>query len=700
MRPKCAFTTPAAALAALLTTVLHLGGAGAVFAEAPKVPGDAPSGTNLSIEDVSVSVERSLDRSADPCSDFYRFACGGWLDQVQLPADENQWVRSFSVIHERNRELLQELIEGAAANPGNDPDRRKVGDFYGSCMDEAAVEKAGLSPVAPWLAKIDAARDRDALFVLSGELQTLNAAPFFDIEVFADLKDPNTTVAHLSQGGLGLPERDYYLATDAQKKALRAAYVTHVEKMLVISGLSGAAARKEAAAILAFETALARASRPVEQMRDVQKLHHRLDAAGLGKLASRLPWERYFKALSRDEVGAINVMTPEFFPALQRELGKTSIPTLKAYLRYQLLSSTAGLLDNATYGEYFDFEGRTLAGQQEPQPRWKRCIAATEQAMGEAIGRLYVQERFAGDSKTIATRMIGQIADAFAASLPELAWMDEPTRQAALVKKGTLAWKIGFPDEPRDYSKLAIARGSHFSNAVAARQFEAARQLSQVGKPVDRKEWSMNAQTVNAGYNPLQNAFTYPAGILQPPFFHKDFPLAMNLGGMGFVMGHELTHGFDDQGSKFDSKGSMTDWWAPESVKGFEERTACIEKQYGAYEIEPGVKVNGKLTLGENIADNGGLKQAWNVLQQRQKERGEGPTVAGFSEDQLFFIAAAQVWCAEATKEAERLQVQTDPHSPSKFRVQGPMVNHPGFAGAFSCAAGTPMNPVAKCEVW
>jgi len=670
------------------------------LAAAPKVAGDAPAGTNLSIEDVSVSVQRSLDRTADPCTDFYRFACGGWLDEVELPADETEWVRSFSVIHERNRELLKELIEDAAKNPGSDPERRKVGDFYGTCMDEAAVEKAGLTPVAPYLAKIDAAADRSALFALSGEIQTLQAAPFFNAEVFADLKDPNTVVAHFSQGGLGLPERDYYLASDAGKKTLRAAYEKHVARMLALSGMPESAAKKQAMAILVFETALAKASRPIERMRMVEELHHRLDAPGLEKLTPKLAWESFFRAFGRPDLQAINVQTPEFFPALEREIGKASLATLKAYLRYQLLSATAGLLPDKVYAEHFDFQGRTLAGQQEPQPRWKRCIQATEQAMGEAIGQLYVKERFAGNSKELALGMIGNVADAFAASLPGLSWMDELTRQAALIKKGTLAWKIGYPDEWRDYSKLTIARDSHFANAVAARRFEAARQLAQVGKPVDRKEWGMNAQTVNASYNPLQNAFTYPAGILQPPFFHKDFPVAMNLGGMGFVMGHELTHGFDDQGRKFDAQGVLTDWWTPASVKGFEERTACIDQQYSAFEVEPGVKVNGKLTLGENIADNGGLKQAWDVLQERQKLRGEGPTVAGLTEDQLFFVAAAQVWCTEATKEAERLQVQTDPHSPSKFRVIGPMVNHPGFAGAFACAPGTPMNPAAKCEVW
>jgi predicted metalloendopeptidase len=470
-------------------------------------------------------------------------------------------------------------------------------------------------------------------------------------------------VAHFSQGGLGLPERDYYLSDSEEKKVLRGKYVAHVGRMLAFAGLSdGAEAARQAEAILAFETALATASRPVERMRIYDELHNRLDAAGLAKAAPSLPWSAYFTALGRPDLTQINVMTPEFFEALAREIGKTDLATLKAYFRHHLLNATAGLLPDRVYREQFDFQARTLAGQAEPQPRWKRCIQATGGAMGEPVGKLYVAERFAGSSKEVATKMVGEVVDAFAASLPGLAWMDDATRKAALVKKGTLAMKLGYPDEWRDYSRLTVAPGTYFANAIAARQFENAWQLAKVGKPVDRKEFPMSPQTVNASYNPLQNAFTYPAGILQPPFFHKDFPDAMNLGGIGFVIGHELTHGFDDQGRKFNEKGELTDWWTEGSVKAFEERAACIDRQYSAYEIEPGVKVNGKLTLGENIGDNGGLKQAWDALQKRQKARGEAPNFAGLTEDQLFFVAAGQVWCTERTIESERLQVQTDPH--------------------------------------
>lgn len=684
----------------LVRSAAALALAAAPLLAGPKVPADAPAGADLAPAAIAASVAASMDPQADPCADFYRYACGGWLDQVELPADESEWVRSFSVIHERNRELLRELIEQAAADPAGDPDRQRVGDFYGACMDEGAIEAAGLAPVAPWLAKIDAAPDAAALFALAGELATIQARAFFDAEVFADLKDPKTQVVHFSQGGLGLPERDYYVSEAEDKVALRSQYVAHVARMLELSGLPADEAAARAGEVLAFETALARGSRTIEQLRKVEELHHRLDAAGLEQLAPLLPWERFFAAAGRADLSAINVMTPEFFVTLEREVRGAPPALLRAYLRYHLLTDTATLLPARVYEAHFDFYGRTLAGQQEPQPRWKRCISATEQAMGESLGKLYVARAFTGRSKEIATAMIGDIADAFAESLPGLAWMDEATRRAALAKKRALGMRMGYPDAWRDYSNLAISRASHFANALAARRFEAARLLAQVGTPVDRKEWPLEAQEVNASYAPLQNIFTYPAGVLQPPFFHKDFPDAMNLGGIGYVMGHELTHGFDDQGSKFDADGALTDWWTKASLDAFAARTACIRDQYGAYEVEPGVKVNGELTLGENIADNGGLKQAWQVLQQRQLERGEGPKVAGLTEDQLFFVAAAQVWCTEATPEAERLQVQTDPHSPSRFRVVGPMVNHPGFAATFACPAGAPMNPAEKCAVW
>jgi endothelin-converting enzyme/putative endopeptidase len=664
-------------------------------------PGDPPAGADLDRATIERSVAGGLDREADPCVDFYRYACGGWLDATELPSDQPIWVRSFSLIHEANRELLRGLIEKSAETPGDDPDRRRVGTFYAACMDEKAVEKAGLEPLAPWLAEIDAAKDAAALFVLAGKLQRIDAAPFFDIDIDGDFKQPTTVVAHFSQGGLGMPERDYYLSDDESKAELRAAYEQHVAKILELAGTPAERAAAEAKAILAFETALARASRPAEQMRIYDQLHHRLDAAGLAEKAPALPWKAYFAALGRPDLDAINVMTPEFFEALSKEVPAADVATLRAYLRYQLVTGTATLLPDAVYQQHFDFYARKLSGQQEPQPRWKRCVGATEQAVGQAVGKLYVAERFSGDSKQVADEMIGGLVDAFEASLPELAWMDDATRKAAREKAGTLVFRIGYPDKWRDYSKLELERGDYFANTLAARELESARQLAKVGGPIDRDDWDWNPQVVNAGYHPLRNDHTYPAGILQPPFFHKDFPAAMNYGAIGYVIGHELTHGFDDQGRKFDAQGRLSDWWTPEAVTAFEQRAACVRDQYSGYEIQPGVAINGELTLGENIGDNGGLKQAWEAFQARKAEHPEeAKPMAGLSADQLFFVAAGQVWCNESSPELERLLVQTDPHSPGKYRVNGSLANHPAFAEAFACAPGTPMNPARKCEVW
>ena len=397
----------------------------------------------------------------------------------------------------------------------------------------------------------------------------------------------------------------------------------------------------------------------------------------------------------------INVTTPEFFTALQREMLAAKPEVLQAYLRWSLVNTTAGLLPAAFVKADFDFFQATFSGQKEIRPRWKRCVDATENALGEALGRLYVDQYFTGQSREIAITMMKDIQDAFVADLPSLKWMDEATRQRAREKKNALQNKIGYPKSFRDYSALQIGRDSYFANTIAATEFEVNRQLAKVGKPVDRAEWGMTPQTVNAGYNPLTNMITFPAGILQPPFFHRDFPTAMNYGAVGTVMGHELTHGFDDEGRKFDPKGALREWWAPEVSTQFEAQAQCVRDQYDAYEVEPGVHVNGTLTAGENIGDVGGLKQAWAAYKAWEKRNGgPGPSLAGFTPDQLFFLGHAQGWCTVTTPEDARRRVTTDVHSPSEFRVIGPIVDHPNFAETFQCKAGTRMNPVKKCEVW
>lgn len=672
------------------------------FPAAAELLGDPPSisAGELTMEAIESSVAGALDRSADPCRDFYRFACGGWLDRVELPSDQSIWSRSFSVIHEQNRNLLREIVADAEARQMADPVRRQVGTVYGACMNEAAIEERGLEPLLPWLEKIATLESSGDAFVLAAQWWRLGAGPLLAMGVSPDLKDPRSQVLHLAQGGLGLPEKGYYSPDDERKEALRAAYRQYVGDVLALLGVPESAAHSRADAVLRLETRLAEISRTAAEMRDYDRLDHPADRAKLSEMAPDLPWEDFARALGHPDLEAFNVMTPEFFSDLFAILEATDLETLRDSFRVTLVTATADLLPDRVFRTTFDFYGRRLTGQQEPQPRWKRCLSATEGAVGHAVGRLYVEKAFSPRSRDVALEMIGRITDAFEESLDELRWMDESTREAAVAKKDSLSFRIGSPSEWKDYSKLELGP-DHFANLVGARLLESDRQLEKIGRPFDPDEWGWNPQVVNAGYNPQRNDHTYPAGILQPPFFHEDFPAAMNFGGMGFVVGHELTHGFDDQGRKFDAAGRLTDWWTPEVADAFEERAACVRDAYSAYEVEPGIAIDGRLTLGENIGDIGGLRQAWVAFQNwKAEQEGEVPGLAGLTADQLFYVSAAQVWCAEVAPEYERMQVQSDPHSPARFRVLGTMAHQPGFAEAFSCPSDAPMVPEEPCRVW
>lgn len=644
----------------------------------------------------------SMDLTADPCQDFYQYACGGWLANTQMPADQVRWARSFSVIMEQNREALRTLIEAAAASPGSPgTDRFRVGTFYASCTDEAAIDDAGVEPLRPWLARIDAIDSPAAALRVAGELARFGPDAFLGFAAYPDFKDPNTSIGFVSQDGLGLPNRDYYVSDDPAKQALLAEYRGHVAAMLRLLGDEASAATASADAIVAFETELAKVSRPAEQMREISALYNKVDLAGLEKLAPSLPWKAYFEALGRGDIRDLNVATPEFFERLESLLPATELATLKAYLRWHLIDATAPWLSTPVVEADFGFYGRKLNGQREQPPRWKRCVDATQGAFGEAVGRLYVESRFAGDSKERALVMIDDIKAAFGQALPDLAWMDPATRSGALAKAATLAPKVGYPDTWRDYSKVAIRPGAYFANQVAAASFETDRRLAKVSAPVDRSEWNMPPQMVNAYYNPLWNEIVFPAGILQPPFFHRDFPRAMNYGAIGAVAGHELSHGFDDQGRRFDPQGRLEEWWSPEASARYEEQAACIEKQYSAYELQPGQFVNGKLTLGENIADAGGLKQAWSAYKIAEARSGAEPrALEQISNDQLFFVSFAQAWCAHATPEVERRLLTTDSHAPPRFRAIGAIANNPFFAEVFSCKPDAAMVPAQRCTVW
>jgi putative endopeptidase len=663
-------------------------------------PAGGPAAGPGSAADPLGELLASMDASADPCEDFYRYACGGWLETAKRPEDEARWVRSFSVIRRGNQETVRAILEDAAAAEGTSPAARRIGTYYASCMDEAAVEAAGTAPLAPYLERIAGVDGPESLMRVAGEMFRLGAGPLLGTAVYADFKNPETNVGFFYQGGIGMPDRDYYVSEDATKQQLMAAYEKHVARMLGLLGRDEATAAKQAAAVVGFETALAKVSRPAAELRDPETLYHKIDLEGLQALTPELPWKPFLAAAGHPDVTSINVATPEFFEGLQPAVLAADAETLRAYLAWQLLDATANLLPEPFVDANFEFFGKTLAGQQAIEPRWKRCVAATERALGEEVGKLYVERRFAGDSKQIALEMIGDIQGAFEAALPELSWMDAETRRRAVEKAQAVIDKIGYPDEWRDYSAVAVEPGAYFANAASARAYDFDYEMDKIGEPVDEKEWGMTPQMVNAYYNPTVNEIVFPAGILQPPFFNRAFPAPMNYGAIGAVIGHELTHGFDDSGRKFDAEGRLREWWEPQVAERFEERAQCVEELYSTYEVEPGVHVQGALTLGENIADIGGLKQAHAAYRRWEARHGAPELATDLTPEQVLFVAFGQVWCSKASKEVERLQVTTDSHSPARFRVIGPVSNNPAFAAAFDCPAGSPMAPAQRCEVW
>lgn len=650
---------------------------------------------------LAAAVTGAMDTSVDPCQDFYQYACGNWLKTTEIPADRVYWSRTFSTISKRNEEMLKQILEDAAKDPGQDPTRQKLGAYYGSCMDEAAIQAQGMAPVAPLLSEIDAAKTPADFLTLSGRLHASGMAPFFEMAVYADFQDPSLNIAHMTQGGLGLPDREYYLRTDERSEALRKGYVGWLSRILVLSGLSQDVANDQAAKILVMETELARVSIPREDLSDPEQTYHRIERAGLQGLAPSFPWDAFFSALGSPQTTTINVEVLGFFTEMPKILAAAAPETLRAYLRAQVLYSNALALPSAVEEENFAFFGKTLYGQPEMKPRWRRCVDATQGAMGELLGQAYVAQAFGGDSKATAEEMIKGIEGAFEGGLAELAWMDDETRARAADKARAITNKIGYPDKWRDYSSLSVAPGQWYQNLSNARAFGARYELDKIGKPVDRGEWYMPPQMVNAYYNPLNNEIVFPAGILQPPFFSAAAPRAMNYGAIGMVMGHELSHGFDDAGRKFDPQGRMVEWWNPGAVERFEQAAACVSDQYSGYAVQEGVNVNGELTLGENIADMGGIKTTLRAYRAWVKSSGvTEPQVGDLSADQLLFVSFAQGWCSLIRPETERVLVSTDSHSPPKYRVNGPLANLPEFAEAFQCPAGSPMAPEKRCTVW
>jgi len=640
----------------------------------------------------------ALDRSVDPCKDFYQFACGGWLARTEIPADKPAWSRSFSVIAERNEAALHRILEDASHAKSADPVTQKIGAYYGACMDEGAVEAARATPLKPLLELVKKVTDEKSLSAVVTELHKHEIWALFDISDTQDAKDATKVIAEIDQHGLGMPDRDYYLKDDPKSKELQQKYAEHVHRTMKLAGWSEKDAKQATADVVRIETELARASKTRVERREPTTMYNRLDRAGVAAATPRFLWNDYFKAMGVPDLQAINVTAPKFLAEVNALFASEKAPAWRNYLAWQVVRSLTPSLSRAFVDEGFAFEA-AITGQKEQRVRWKRCVAATDAAVGELVAQPYVKDHFTPESKQATERYVHEIGQAFGQEVEKLEWMDATTKARAAEKLKSLAYLIGYPKKWKSYG-FAIKPKNFVENALAARAWHLHERLEKVGKPLDREEWGMTPPTVNAYYNAQLNHMVFPAGILQPPFFNPAASVPVNLGGMGMVVGHELTHGFDDKGAKFDDKGNLANWWSDQDVIRFKAKTDCISDQYGQYETLPGVKLNGQLTLGENIADSGGVKLAFAAYRAMRKDASPKLDASGFNEDQQFFLGVGQSWCYKQSDEMARLRAQTDPHSPSRFRVNGPLSNSPEFAAAFSCGEGTPMRRPNACTVW
>ena len=638
----------------------------------------------------------ALDRTADPCDDFYQYACGNWMARTEIPADKPWAVRSFVAIEDRNLEYEHALLEQLRTNPGKDPATQQLGTYYRSCMDEAAIEKVGLSALKPALAIVDKVRDTRSLSTALGQLQALGASPLFGLGPVQDSADARNVIANLDQGGIGLPDRDYYLSDDAPSKALRAAYQSYVETLLGMIGHT--AAKREAAAILALETEIAKVSKDKVARRDPRGTYNKIDRAGVASAAPRFDWNGFWAAAGLKDVRDVTVTSPEFLTGVNALLASTKPEVWRAYLAFHLTNASGALLTIPVEEAQFKLE-QALTGQPELQPRWKRCVQRTEEALGDLIGQAFVRDRFGGGSKNAAEAQIHAIVGAMIDNLDALPWMDRDTKTKARAKLDAMTYQIGYPKKWKTYAFKLDAK-TWTANALAARKAERARQLAKIGKPVDKDDWTMTAATVNAYYDPQLNGMVFPAGILQPPFYSLEASVPVNLGGMGVVVGHELTHGFDDQGAQYDAQGNLASWWLPATEEQFKQRTRCVIDQYGSYEVAGGTKLNGANTVGENIADIGGVKLSLAAARKLRSQAADTVVAEGFTEDQQFFLGFGQAWCAKLRPDFEKLLATVDVHSPAKWRVNGALAATPEFAAAFRCKAGAKMVPAKQCVVW
>ncbi len=645
----------------------------------------------------------NLDQNTKPCQNFYQYANGGWLAHNPIPAAYPSWGIA-NELSEHNRDTVHQILEDAAKNTSavKGSNEQKVGDYYASCMAEDKIEDLGAKPLAPEFARIAGVKDQRSLLAEVARLHTMGINVLFGDGSQQDSKNSAEVIESLGQGGLGLPNRDYYFKDDARSKMIRAEYLKHATNMFVLLGDDATKAAAEAQTVMNIETKLAEASSTPVELRDVAANTHRMTLAQVQALAPHFMWADFFKQVGLTRKTDIDVNQPKFFQGLDQQLTAVSFPDWQTYLRWQLIHSTAAGLSSKFVDENFNFSGRVLQGTKENLPRWKRCVAATDRALGEALGEVYVKKAFPPEAKARALTMVRNLEAALKDDLGTLSWMSDPTRKQALIKLDAFINKIGYPDKWRDYSKLEISRASYIDNRLHASMFENTRDLNKIGQPVDKTEWGMTPPTVNAYYNPQINEIVFPAGILQPPFFDAMADDAINYGAMGSVIGHEMTHGFDDQGRQFDATGNLKDWWTETDRKNFDQRAACVIQQFDNFEVEPGLHENGKLVVGESIADLGGLLVAYAAYQKSLEGKPRPANIDGFTPEQRFFLAYARGWSTQARPEFERLLATVDPHPLPRFRVNGPLSNLPQFAQAFGCQAGDPMvRPEnERCQIW